>query len=80
MSPCWQRSVGEGSSTTASPNKETHYWAGTDRLGGTTRFMDSSFAEVDGMRYEPYGENRHSGANLKTDGKFTDPSGHSSDF
>ena len=50
MSPCWQRSVGEGSSTTASPNKETHYWAGTDRLGGTTRFMDSSFAEVDGVR------------------------------
>ena len=45
--------------------------AGTDHLGGTNRVMDSSSAVVDGMRYEPYGEDRDSGASLNTDRKFT---------
>ena len=47
------------------------YWAGSDHLGGTIRVMDSSFAAVDGMRYEPYGEDRDSGDSLNTDRKFT---------
>ena len=47
------------------------YWAGTDHLGGTIRVMDSSFAAVDGMRYEPYGEDRDTGSSLNTDRKFT---------
>ncbi len=47
------------------------YWAGTDHLGGTIRVMDSSFAAVDGMRYEPYGEDRDTGTSLNTDRKFT---------
>ncbi len=49
----------------------TLHWAGTDHLGGTIRVMDSNFAAVDGMRYEPYGEDRDSGDNLNTDRKFT---------
>ena len=49
----------------------TLHWAGTDHLGGTIRVMDSSFAAVDGMRYEPYGEDRDSGDSLNTDRKFT---------
>ena len=49
----------------------TLHWAGTDHLGGTIRVMDSNFAAVDGMRYEPYGEDRDSGASLNTDRKFT---------
>ena len=49
----------------------TLHWAGSDHLGGTIRVMDSSFAAVDGMRYEPYGEDRDSGDSLNTDRKFT---------
>ena len=49
----------------------TLHWVGSDHLGGTIRVMDSSFAAVDGMRYEPYGEDRDSGASLNTDRKFT---------
>ncbi len=49
----------------------TLHWAGTDHLGGTIRVLDSSFAAVDGMRYEPYGEDRDSGDSLNTDRKFT---------
>ena len=49
----------------------TLHWAGTDHLGGTIRVMDSSFAAVDGMRYEPYGEDRDTGTSLNTDRKFT---------
>ena len=54
----------------ASPS-DTLHWAGADHLGGTIRVMDSSFAAVDGMRYEPYGEDRDSGDSLNTDRKFT---------
>ncbi len=49
----------------------TLHWVGSDHLGGTIRVMDSSFAAVDGMRYEPYGEDRDSGDSLNTDRKFT---------
>ncbi len=49
----------------------TLHWAGSDHLGGTIRVMDSNFAAVDGMRYEPYGEDRDSGDSLNTDRKFT---------
>ena len=49
----------------------TLHWAGTDHLGGTIRVMDSNFAAVDEMRYEPYGEDRDSGDSLNTDRKFT---------
>ncbi len=49
----------------------TLHWVGSDHLGGTIRVMDSSFAAVDGMRYEPYGEDRDTGSSLNTDRKFT---------
>ncbi len=49
----------------------TLHWVGSDHLGGTIRVMDSSFAAVDGMRYEPYGEDRDAGDALLTDRKFT---------
>ncbi len=49
----------------------TLHWVGSDHLGGTIRVLDSSFAAVDGMRYEPYGEDRDSGDSLNTDRKFT---------
>ena len=49
----------------------TLHWAGTDHLGGTIRVMDSSFAPVDGMRYESYGDDRDAGDSLNTDRKFT---------
>ena len=40
-------------------------------MGGTIRVLDSNFAAVDGMRYEPYGEDRDAGDALATDRKFT---------
>ena len=49
----------------------TLHWAGSDHLGSTIRVLDSNFAALDGMRYEPYGEDRDSGDSLNTDRKFT---------
>ena len=64
-------SLGATSRLIAFRRAGTLYWAGTDHLGGTIRVMDSSFAPVDGMRYESYGEDRDTGSSLNTDRKFT---------
>ena len=49
----------------------TLHWVGADHLGGTIRVLDSNFTALDGMRYEPYGEDRDAGDTLATDRKFT---------
>ena len=64
-------SLGATSRLIAFRRAGTLHWAGTDHLGGTIRVLDSSFAAVDGMRYEPYGDDRDAGDSLNTDRKFT---------
>ena len=67
----YSASLGAMSRPVAFRRGGTLHWVGADHLGGTSRVMDSSFAALDGMRYEPYGEDRDTGNALVTDRKFT---------
>ena len=67
----YSASLGAHSRPVAFRRGGTLHWVGSDHLGGTIRVLDGSFTALDGMRYEPYGEDRDSGDSLNTDRKFT---------
>ncbi len=67
----YSASLGAMSRPVAFRRGGTLHWVGSDHLGGTIRVMNSSFTALDGMRYDPYGEDRDAGTSLNTDRKFT---------